>query len=118
MNAKINIKGSTISNSPINLGGRNTIIQNNGVKADELESILKGIMENLSDLKDEDAESIKDVVDMVREELARPEPKVNRLRNCLTLISPMFTIANGIPTLANNLQGLSDYITSFIKMFD
>lgn len=114
MNAKISIKGSTISNSPINIGDGSTVTQYNGVKTDELESILKGIMENLSDLKDEDAESIKDVVDMVREELARPEPKVNRLRNCLNLISPMFTIANGIPTLANNLQGLSDYITSFI----
>lgn len=88
--------------------------QNNGVKADELESIIKGIMENLSGLKDEDAESIKDAVDMAREELAKPEPKVSRLRSCVTLLAPMFTIANGIPVLANNLQGLIDYITPFI----
>ena len=118
MNAKISMKGNTISDSAITVGDRNIVTQHYGVKSDELDSILKGIMENLSGLKDEDAESIKDVVDMVREELVRSVPKVSRLRNCLTLISPMFTIANGIPTLANNLQGLSDYITSFIKMFN
>lgn len=88
--------------------------QNNGVNASELDSIIKGIMENLSDLKKEDAESIKDVVDMVKDELGKPEPKVSRLRNCLTLIAPMFTIANGIPTLAGNLQRLVDYVTPFI----
>lgn len=88
--------------------------QNNGVNASELDSIIKGIMDNLSDLKKEDAESIKDAVDMAREELAKQEPKVSRLRSCVTLLAPMFTIANGIPALANNLQGLIDYITPFI----
>ena len=88
--------------------------QNNGVNASELDSIIKGIIENLSDLKKEDAESIIDVVEMVREELAKPEPKVSRLRSCVTLLAPMLTITNGIPALANNLQGLIDYITSFI----
>lgn len=88
--------------------------QNNGVNASELDSIIKGIIENLSDLKKEDAESIKDAVDMVREELAKPEPKVSRLRSCVTLLAPMLTITNGIPTLANNLQGLIDYIKMFI----
>ena len=88
--------------------------QNNGVTASVLDSIIKGIIDNLSDLKKEDAEEIKDVVDMVKDELGKPEPKVSRLRNCLTLIAPMFTIANGIPTLAGNLQRLVDYVTPFI----
>ena len=88
--------------------------QNNGVNASELDSIIKDIMENLSELKKEDAESIIDAIEMVREELAKPEPKVSRLRSCVTLFAPMFTIANGIPALANNLQGLIDYITPFI----
>lgn len=88
--------------------------QNNGVNASELDSIIKGIIENLSDLKKEDAESIIDAIEMVREELAKPEPKVSRLRSCISLLAPMLTITNGIPTLANNLQGLIDYITSFI----
>lgn len=88
--------------------------QNNGVNASELDSIIKGIIENLSDLKKEDAESIIDTVDMVREEMAKPEPKVSRLRSCVTLLAPMLTIANGIPVLANSIQGLIDYITPFI----
>lgn len=88
--------------------------QNNGVNVSELDSIIKDIMENLSDLKKEDTESIIDAVEMVREELAKPEPKVSRLRSCVTLLAPMLTITNGIPALANNLQGLIDYIKMFI----
>lgn len=89
--------------------------QNNGVNASELDSIIKSIMENLSNLKKEDAESIIDAIEMVREELAKPEPKVSRLRSCVTLLAPMLTITNGMPTLASNLQGLIDYITPFIR---
>lgn len=88
--------------------------QNNGVSANELDNIIKGIMENLSGLKKENAENIKDIVDMAKEELEKSEPKVGRLRNCVTLIAPMITIANGFPVLANNLQRLIDYITPYI----
>lgn len=88
--------------------------QNNGVSADELDKIIKEIMENLSGLSEDNAEKINDVVDLVKEEMAKPELKVSRLKNCATLLAPMFTIANGIPALANNLQRLIDYITSFI----
>ena len=52
---------------------------------------------------------------MAKEELAKPEPKASRLRNCVSLIAPMFTIANGIPTLVENLQKLVDYITPYIR---
>ena len=88
--------------------------QNNGVNGKELDDIIKEIMENLSDLKKEDADEIADIVDMAKNELSKPEPKVSRLRNCLTLIAPMFTIANGIPTLATNLQKLQEFITQYI----
>lgn len=91
-----------------------TITQNNGISVSELENIIKGIKENLSGLKKEDSDNIIDVIDMAREELAKPEPKVSRLRNCVSLIAPMFTITNGIPVLANNLRKLLDYINTFI----
>lgn len=91
------------------------VIQNNGVTANELDNIIKGIMDNLSGLDKEDADKIIDTVDMAREELAKSEPKPSRLRNCVTLISPMLTIVNGIPTLANNLQKLMNYITPYIN---
>lgn len=89
-------------------------IQNNDISANDLDNIIKNIKENLSDLKKEDADSIRVIVDMVTEELLKSEPKVNRLRSYVTLLSPMFTIANGIPILASNLQRLVDYITPFI----
>lgn len=88
--------------------------QINGVNASELDGIIKGIMENLSELKKEDAESIEDAIEMVKEELVKPEPKVSRLRSCVSLLAQLLTIANGIPVLSNNLQGLIDYITPFI----
>ena len=89
--------------------------QNNGINANELDEIIKGIMNNLSGLKEEDAENIRDVVEMAKEELTKPEPKTGRLRNCLSLIAPMITVANGVPVLMDNLQKLMDYITPFIK---
>lgn len=89
--------------------------QNNGVNGNELDDIIKGIMENLLELKKEDADEIADIVEMSKEELTKQEPKVSRLRNCLALIAPMFTIANGIPTLAANLQRLQEVIIQYIK---
>lgn len=88
--------------------------QNNGMSANELDNIIKGIMENLSDLKKQNADEIRDVVYIAKEELSKPEPKVSRLRNCVTLIVSMLTIANGIPVLMSNLQKLIDYITPYI----
>lgn len=89
--------------------------QNNGVNGKELDDIIKGIMENLSGLEKEDADEIADVVEMAKNELIKPEPKISRLKNCLALIAPMFTIVNGIPTLATNLQNLQEFIVQYIK---
>lgn len=102
-----------VNGGQVNVASGNAIIhatQNNGVSASELDNIIKGIMSNLSTLKTEDADEIADVVEMAKNELMKPEPRVSRLRNCLTLIAPMFTIANGIPTLVANLQKLQEYI--------
>lgn len=111
-NVTFNVYGGQVNRASENATISAT--QNNGVKADELEGIIKGIMENLSGLKQEETESIRDIVDMAKEELAKQEPKASRLRSCVTLLAPMFTIANGIPTLVNNLQRLVDYITPYI----
>lgn len=112
-NMTINVNGGQFSYARDNATINAT--QYNGVNAGELDNIIKGIMENLSGLKKEDEEKIVDAVEMAKEELTKPEPKVSRLRNCLTLIAPMFTIANGIPTLVGNLQKLVDYITPYIR---
>lgn len=84
--------------------------QNNDISANELDEIVKGIMANLSGLEEEDAENIRDVVEMAKEELEKPEPKAGRLRNCLSLIAPMITVLNGVPVLMDNFQKLMNYI--------
>lgn len=107
-----------ISGGQVNFAKDNAIInatQSNGIGGNELDIIIKAIKENLSGLKQEDADEIIDVVDMAKKELTKPEPKTSRLRNCITLIAPMITIANGIPVLANNLQKLQEFIMQCIK---
>lgn len=107
-----------INGGQVNVAGDNSTInsiQNNNVSKNELDSIIKNIMDNLSDLKKQDVDRIMAVVDMAKEELRNPEPKSSRLRNCITLIAPMLSIANGIPPLTNNLQKLQDFIMQYIK---
>lgn len=115
-NMTINVNGGQVNiandSSTMNIEQNN---YNNGLDANQLNDIIKGIMENLSGLNKEDADVIADTVDMVKEELEKPEPKAGRLRNCLTLIAPMFTVANGMPTLVENLQKLVDYVMPYIR---
>lgn len=61
---------NTSNGGQVNIAKDNATIRatvNNGVSANELDNIIKGIMSNLSDLKKEDAEEISDIVDMVKE---------------------------------------------------
>lgn len=107
-----------VSGGQVNIAGDHAAInaaQYNGVGDNEWNTIINGIIENLSDLKKGDADEIRDVLDMAKEELRKPEPKVSRLRNCVALIAPMITVANGIPALAGNLQKLIDYIMLYIR---
>ena len=70
-------------------------------------------MDHTALLKKEDAESIGDVVGMVRVEMVEPKPKAGRLRNCIALIKQMVSAADGIPDLADSLQELIEYIKPF-----
>lgn len=90
-NMTFNITGGQINIAKDN--GNVNAIQNNGIGNNELDAIIGEIKNDLSELKKEDAEEIMDIVDMAREELAKTQPKVSRLRNCITLIAPMMTIA-------------------------
>jgi len=114
---KDNLYEFNICGGQVNISNDSAVInavQNNGIIKNELDDIIKGIMENLSGLEKEDADEIVDVVEMAKNELAKPEPKVSRLRNCLILIAPMLTIANGIPTLADNLRKLQEFISFYV----
>lgn len=54
--------------------------QNNGVSGNEPDNIIKEVMDNLSRLNEKDADSLKDAIDMAKEELIKPEPKAGRLK--------------------------------------
>ena len=109
----VNISGGQINiakdNATIN------VIQNNGMDRNEFETTIQVIKDNLSGLKKEDADGILDALEQVKEELAKARPKKSRLQNCIKIIAPMITIANGIPVLATNLQKLHDFIIQCIS---
>lgn len=107
-----------VEGGQINIANDNAAIyatQNNQFMPDELENITKNIMSHIDQLDKENKGIIEDIVDMIKEEFARPEPKINRLRSCVTLIAPMIAAANGIPVLAENLRKLLDYVTPYIR---
>lgn len=114
----MNKKGMTINmnGGQFNFAQDNAIIystQHNGVNENELDDIIEQIMENLSELKKENADEITDIVKMARDKLIKSEPQTSKLRKCLALIAPMFTIANGIPILSANL--LIDFKMKIIR---
>lgn len=81
----------------------------------ELESIINEIMGDMYTLEKETASQLEDVVDMAKTELTKQTPQQSRLRNCLALLAPIITLANGTPKLLENLHKLQDLISSFIK---
>ena len=90
-------------------------VQNNENSMKEIEKISDIILENLSEITIEDAETIKDSVEMIRDELRTPQPKSNIISNGIKLLAPMISIVNGIPTLGDNLCKFIELVKSFIK---
>ena len=103
-----------VSGGQVNIASDNATInatQNNGIQSDELEKLVRSILDNASVLDKENAETMVDSVNMIKEELLKPEPKRAILSNGIKLLAPIITIANGTPTLANNIQALIDYVS-------
>lgn len=89
--------------------------QNNGISKYELNKIVDSIEKDLDKLNQEQAEDLQDTLSMVVEEFKTGTPRAVRLKKCLTLLAPIMTVSNGIPTLAENLQKLCEYILPFIN---
>lgn len=97
-------------NSPI------TTTYNNGIDANEFENLAKAITDNVSLLDDENKETILGAIEILREEIAKAQPQKSILSSGIKLLAPMFTIANGIPTLADNIQKLIDFVRQLPPM--
>lgn len=107
-----------VSGGQINVANNDAIInatQNNCVIKNDINELIKSIKENLSGISRKDAENIINIVEQVKSEFELPEPKKSRLRNCVTLLAPMITIANGIPILVSNLQKFQEMIIQYIN---
>ena len=89
-------------------------IQNNGLNIDEVEKMVTGIFDNIDGLDDSNTEVLVETVEMIREELARPQPKKSVIGAGIKLIAPIVSIANGMPILATNIQTFIDYVTQFL----
>ncbi len=106
-----------VSGGQVNVASGNAVInatQNNGVAVTEMELLIKNILDEVSSLKKDDAETIIDSVDMIKEELLKPEPKGKIISNGIKLLAPMISIANGIPTLATNIQKFVDMVSVYV----
>lgn len=106
-----------VSGGQVNVASGNAVInatQNNGVEMSEMENLIKQIMDSVYSLEKEDAETIVDSIEMIRDELQKPEPKGKIISNGIKLLAPMISIANGIPTLADHIQKFIDMVTPYI----
>lgn len=106
-----------VSGGQVNVASGNAVInatQNNGVALAEMETVIQQILDNVSSLEKDDAETIIDSIDMIREELLKPEPKGKIISNGIKLLAPMISIANGVPTLVDNIQKFIDMVTIYI----
>ena len=106
-----------VSGGQVNVANGNAVInatQNNGVEMSEMENLIKQIMDSVYSLEKEDAETIVDSIEMIRDELQKPEPKGKIISNGIKLLAPMISIANGIPTLADHIQKFIDMVTPYI----
>ena len=90
-------------------------IQNNNISIDEVDIMVRNIMQNLSEVSREDAETIVDAVEMVQEEIKKNEPNKKVISNGIKLIATMISVVNGIPDLAENLKKFVEYISAMIK---
>ena len=107
-----------INGVQVNIASKNAIInakQNCRVNESDLHTIIKEIMTDLSDLKSDDAKKITDLVYIAENELTKAKPNIQKLRSCITLLAPIITVVNGIPSLAGNLQKLLNYILSYVS---
>ena len=107
-----------VSGGQVNIASDNATInatQNIGIQSEEFDQIVKAIIDNVFQVNKEDAETILDSVNMIKEELSKPKPKRIIISNGIKLLSPMISMVNGIPSLATNIQKLINYITPLLS---
>lgn len=106
-----------VSGGQVNIANNNSTIhasQYNGVSLEDVNRLVNNIFDNLSDVTNENKETITDAVTMIRDELLKPKPKRAIILNGIKLLSPIVTILGGISVAAENIQKFIEYVKQFI----
>lgn len=85
-------------------------------QSDELDRIVKAIMDNVSSVNKEDAETIVDSVSMIKMNCWMNRREQSFLMH--KLLAPMISIVNRIPTLTTNIQNLIDFASQFLEKYN
>ena len=107
-----------ISGGQVNVAKDNATVnavQNNGLNIEEIDRLVNGIVKNTDGLDEMNTEVLAETVEMIKEELLRPEPKKSVIGAGIKLIAPIVSIANGLPILATNIQAFIDFVMPYIK---
>lgn len=99
-----------------NEGSENfSVIQKNGIEEGELINMCDALVNEIHILNEEDRSEFKKLIEQIKEEFGDSQKsKENKLTKCLKLIVPMLTIANGTPTLCENIQNLQSFLMTHI----
>jgi hypothetical protein len=99
----------TVNNGQVNLATDYSIInavQNNGISADELQRLLSDIRSNLSNLSDEDKESVSDCLEVIEAESTSNNPKKSFLKTALNTLKGI----NGSVQFAAAVTTLAEFV--------
>lgn len=80
----------------------------------DLDEIIKAIKEELEDMQGQDAESAKDALGLLQDEMEEEKPRKSRINKCFRLLSMAVQAINHAPTLLENVQKLKQYIEPYM----
>ena len=96
-------------------GNENHIQQKQGIEKDELEIICETITKDIQCLNEEEKAQLQSMLEDVQKEFRDSKnAKGIKLPQCLSLVASMLAIANGTPTLLQNITNLQSFLLSNI----
>lgn len=79
-----------------------------------LDEIIKAINEELEGMQSQDAESAKDALGLLQDEMEEEKPRKSRINKCVRLLSVAVQAIDHAPTLLENIQKLKQYIEPYM----
>lgn len=80
----------------------------------DVDEVIEAIKRELVVFDEDIRKEHNDTLDMIQEELSNPAPRKERLVKGIKLLAPLVAIANGIPTLVENVDKLLAYLSGYL----